>query len=247
MMGDKEVYKALLKVQSEITNPPNTAVNPFFKSKYAPLPEILKQVRPILNKYGLVLIQNTGSDISGLPFVQTILLDAEDGGTIESERLILQPEKKTVQGIGSAITYGRRYQLSALLGISSEDDNDGNGKTEPSSPPRKSEQPRKQPKPTGKSQPKVGKKQSKKKPQPSKTKNKTNTTSDEPETMDMSPVEVDKLRGIHSELDIWINTVEDTDVTIKEVLIQAQNMLGDNIIELKDFREVKKQLGINAK
>jgi len=240
MSDTKGVYKALLKVQSEITNPPNTAVNPFFKSKYAPLPEILKQVRPILNKYGLVLIQNTGSDLSGLPFVQTILLDAEGGGTIESERLILQPEKKTVQGIGSAITYGRRYQLSALLGISSEDDNDGNGKTEPSSPPRKSQQPRKQPKPTGKAQPK---KQPMKKPKPTPAKD------DEPETMDMTKgdhVNLTTLQGINTELDKWIHTVEDVGVTKKEVLKQCQDLLGKEL-EMTEFKQVKKALGMPVK
>lgn len=233
------VYKALLKVQSEITNPGNTAVNPFFKSKYAPLPDILNLVRPLLNKHGLILIQNTGSNDEGLPFVQTILLDAEGDGTVESEKLILRPEKKSVQGIGSAITYGRRYQLSALLGISSEDDNDGNGGEEPKQVQKKNPgQPKKQPKTTSKAQPKTGKKQPGKKPKPKPTPAKD----DKPETIDMTPVEIDKLRGIHGELDIWINTVEDTNVTRKEVLIQAQNMLEENLIELKDFREVKKAM-----
>lgn len=244
MSDTKGVYKALLKVQSEITNPPNTAVNPFFKSKYAPLPEILKQVRPILNKYGLVLIQNTGSDLSGLPFVQTILLDAEGGGTIESERLILQPEKKTVQGIGSAITYGRRYQLSALLGISSEDDNDGNGKTEPPSPPRKSQQPRKQPKPTGKAQPK---KQPMKKPKPTPTPAKD----DKPETMDMTNgdhVNLTELQGINTELDKWITMhLEDDPHTTREICEICETLLGNQDMKPEEFREVKKALGMPVK
>lgn len=237
------VYKALLKVQSEITNPGNTAVNPFFKSKYAPLPDILNLVRPLLNKHGLILIQNTGSNDEGLPFVQTILLDAEGDGTVESEKLILRPEKKSVQGIGSAITYGRRYQLSALLGISSEDDNDGNGGEEPKQVQKKNPgQPKKQPKTTSKAQPKTGKKQPGNKPKPKPTPAKGN----EPETMDMAPVNLKPLLGINTELDIWIHTVEDVGVTKKEVLKQCQDLLGKEL-EMTEFKQVKKALGMPVK
>lgn len=228
------VYKALLKVQKEITNPPNTAVNPFFKSKYAPLPDILKQVRPLLNKHGLILIQNTGSNEEGLPFVQTILVDEKGEGSIESDKLILRPEKKSVQGIGSAITYGRRYQLSALLGISSEDDNDGNEEEEAKQAQQKKPgQPMKKPKPTGKAQPK---KQPMKKPKPTPAKD------DEPETMDMTPVNLKPLLGINTELDTWIHTVEDVGVTKKEVLTFCQDLLGKEL-EMDEFKQVKKALG----
>lgn len=122
----KEITKALLKVQEEITNPPNTARNPFFKSKYAPLPDILNLVRPILTKNDLFLYQNTGSDGESAIYVQTIIMH-KSGELLQSDKLSLVPDKKTPQGIGSAITYGRRYQLSAMLGISSEDDDDGEG------------------------------------------------------------------------------------------------------------------------
>ena len=237
------VYKALLKVQSEITNPGNTAINPFFKSKYAPLPDILNLVRPLLNKHGLILIQNTGSNDEGLPFVQTILLDAEGDGTVESEKLILRPEKKSVQGIGSAITYGRRYQLSALLGISSEDDNDGNGGEKPKQVQKKNPgQPKKQPKTTSKAQPKTGKKQPRNKPKPKPTPAKGN----EPETMDMAPVNLKPLLGINTELDTWIHTVEDVGVTKKEVLQQCQDLLGKEL-EMTEFKQVKKALGMPVK
>ena len=243
MSDTKGVYKALLKVQSEITNPGNTAVNPFFKSKYAPLPDILNLVRPLLNKHGLILIQNTGSNDEGLPFVQTILLDAEGDGTVESEKLILRPEKKSVQGIGSAITYGRRYQLSALLGISSEDDNDGNGGEEPKQVQKKNPgQPKKQPKTTSKAQPKTGKKQPGNKPKPKPTPAKGN----EPETMDMAPVNLKPLLGINTELDKWIHTVEDVGVTKKEVLKQCQDLLGKEL-EMTEFKQVKKALGMPVK
>ncbi|MGB9979406.1 ERF family protein [Methanobacterium sp.] len=116
----KEIIKALVKVQKQLQNPSNTATNPFFRSKYAPLPDILKQVRPILSENGIVLLQDTGS-CDGNVFIRTELIHTS-GEKITSAKLILKPDKDTAQGIGSAITYGRRYQLTALLGISSEDD-----------------------------------------------------------------------------------------------------------------------------
>lgn len=252
-----EVYEALLQVQKEITNPSNTAINPFFKSKYAPLPETLNQVRPLLNKHGLILIQNTGSNDEGVPYVQTILLHAESKSTIESDKLLLKPEKKSVQGIGSAITYGRRYQLSAILGISSEDDNDGNmdkpltkAKPHPKQKPVKNRKPSPA-KPTSsapsdedinniidsemqKKKPKTAAK----KPKPSKKKE------NKAETIHMGPVNRGKLKGIHDELDIWLNTVENVDITQEEVLTQCTDFLGKDGFELETLKTVKENLGI---
>lgn len=124
-MEIKNIATALLEVQREIKNPSNTATNPFFKSKYAPLPDILNCVRPLLTENGILLIQNTGSNDAGDVYIQTKLIHTS-GEVIETDKLLLKPDKNTAQGIGSAITYGRRYQLTALLGISSEDDDDGN-------------------------------------------------------------------------------------------------------------------------
>ena len=124
-MEIKNIAAALLEVQREIKNPSNTAMNPFFKSKYAPLPDILNCIRPLLTENGILLIQNTGSNEAGEVYVQTKLIHTS-GEVIETDKLLLKPDKNTAQGIGSAITYGRRYQLTALLGISSEDDDDGN-------------------------------------------------------------------------------------------------------------------------
>ena len=133
-----KLSEALSAFQGEVTNPPNTADNPFFKSKYAPLNDILNLVRPLLKKHGLSIIQMPGGD--GENVTMTTVLLHKSGEFIESEPLTLPSSpvkgKYTAQGAGSAITYGRRYSLSAVLGISSEDDDDGNaekrnGKKEP--------------------------------------------------------------------------------------------------------------------
>lgn len=117
--------KALSQFQGEIKNPNNTADNPFFKSKYAPLNDILNIVRPILSKHGLSVTQAPSGDGEHITIVTTLIHSS--GEWIEFEPLTLKADKVTAQGAGSAITYGRRYALSAVLGISSEDDDDGNG------------------------------------------------------------------------------------------------------------------------
>lgn len=119
-----EIAAALAKFQGEVDNPVNTAVNPFFGSNYAPLDTILSTVRPVLSKHGLSVVQIPGSVENNIT-VTTILFH-ESGEYLESEPLVLRMDKMTAQGAGSAITYARRYALSAILGVASEDDDDGN-------------------------------------------------------------------------------------------------------------------------
>lgn len=136
-----ELAKHLAMFQAEVTNPANTADNPFFKSKYAPLNEILNLVRPILTRYGLSIIQAPSGDGENIS-ISTVLLH-ESGEWIEFPPLVLKADKVTPQGAGSAITYGRRYALSAVLGISSEDDDDGNHASQPQKESKK--EPKKEP------------------------------------------------------------------------------------------------------
>lgn len=120
----ENISKSIIALNAELSNPKNTADNPFFKSKYAPLNEILNEVRPLLSKHGLAIIQNTMS-IEDRIGIQTIIIHSS-GENIASDILLLKADKDTAQGQGSAITYGRRYQVSAMLSIASEDDDDGN-------------------------------------------------------------------------------------------------------------------------
>lgn len=119
-----QIAPALSALQGNIKNPQNTATNPFFKSKYAPLSDILNLARPLLFEHGLSLIQSPGGSENDVSV--TTLIVHKSGQWIESDPLILKPDKVTPQGAGSAITYARRYAVSAMLGISSEDDDDGN-------------------------------------------------------------------------------------------------------------------------
>lgn len=124
----KQLAIALNKFQSEVSNPKKTETNPFHGSKYAPLSSVIDQVKPVLDKHGLCFSQLVSGD--GSKSSVTTLLMHESGEWIESEPLTFPNQiskgDSAAQGGGSSITYARRYSLEAILGISSEDDNDGN-------------------------------------------------------------------------------------------------------------------------
>lgn len=120
----KNIAKAMAQFQAEVKNPVNTAENPFYHSKYAPLNAVLNLVRPLLTKHGLSVLQSPSSD--GEHISVTTLITHESGEWVESDPLTLKADKVSAQGAGSAVTYARRYAISAMLGISNEDDDDGN-------------------------------------------------------------------------------------------------------------------------
>ena len=113
---------ALSKAQSEMKGAEKKSINPFFNSGYADLHTVIESSFPHLTKYGLSVIQGNESN-PGEFFVTTMLLH-ESGQWIKS-KLKMPIEKVTAQSIGSTITYGRRYGLSAITGIAQYDD-DGN-------------------------------------------------------------------------------------------------------------------------
>ncbi len=129
----KELSTALSKFQGEVKNPHNEATNPQYKSKYAPLDVVINTIKPLLSKHGLSFIQSTSTEGESVGI--TTLLLHESGEWIESDTMFLPAyqlkgggvKEFNAQGIGSSTTYGRRYQLSAMLGLSSEDDDDANG------------------------------------------------------------------------------------------------------------------------
>lgn len=96
------------------------------KYMYAALKEIVEKVRPILKAAGLVVVQLPTTSDRGLPMLTT-RLQHKSGQWIEGDMDLLSPG--TSQSMGSAITYGRRYALCAMLGIVTEGDDDGDANT----------------------------------------------------------------------------------------------------------------------
>jgi len=119
----QEYSLALVAAIGELSNVPKTAANPYFKSKYAPLDAIIDATRPILLKHGLAISQ-TPLFMEGTAGVETTII--HKGGHSTTTTLLLPLKDQSPQGVGGAITYARRYALAAVLGIASEDDDDGN-------------------------------------------------------------------------------------------------------------------------
>jgi hypothetical protein len=118
---------ALTAFEAEVQNPHNTASNPFHKNKYAPLQDILRDVRPLLAKHGLAVTQPVHSECNAIG-VTTMLVHTS--GEYIADTVTMEPGsekgKSAAQLAGSVITYLRRYSLASVLGIASEDDDDGN-------------------------------------------------------------------------------------------------------------------------
>lgn len=120
-----QIAPALAAFQGEVDNAGKTAQNAHLKNKYADLAEIVNTISPVLAKHGLSYSQHTSSDpANGTVTVEGFLLH-KSGQWLKSS-LTLPCAKWDAQGIGSAITYGRRYQAAAMAFIGQEDD-DGEG------------------------------------------------------------------------------------------------------------------------
>jgi len=96
--------------------------NPFFKSKYASLPDILHAIDLPLIESGLVITQFP----SGNHSLTTLLIHAVSGEYFQSA-YEMKPTKDDPQGLGSCITYQRRYAIGAILNLNIDIDDDGNG------------------------------------------------------------------------------------------------------------------------
>ena len=119
-----KLSKALTAVQSNLKPASKDADNPFFKSKYADLNSVWDAARDLLGKNGLSVIQGNSVGLDNTVIVETILAH-ESGEWVQSE-LCLPLVKHDPQGVGSAVTYGRRYGLAAIVGIVADIDDDGN-------------------------------------------------------------------------------------------------------------------------
>jgi len=120
----KELYKALAEFQQEV--PVILKDTTGYGYKYADLPAILKVINPLLKKHGLGFYQSiNGTD------VHTVIFHVKTAEQIESSTAIPQDVKlkgsNEFQVLGSAITYIRRYALSAMLGLITDKDTDASG------------------------------------------------------------------------------------------------------------------------
>lgn len=128
------LYAALAKAQSEF--PPISRDKEVevtmksggkYKFKYAPLDAIFAAVRPVLQENGLAVAQPLTSTEDGRPALRTVLLHS--GGGILEGVLPIKTDGLDPQALGSLVTYVRRYALTSMLGIATEDDDDARSAT----------------------------------------------------------------------------------------------------------------------
>ena len=124
-----ELAKALVKFNTKVGKISKDAKNPFFKNNYATLDNIIDEVRPVLAEFGLSVLQLPSGDGENIQ-ISTLLMH-ESGEWLESESLIMKPVKNDPQGLGSAITYARRYALQSFLSLNTGEDDDGNNASRP--------------------------------------------------------------------------------------------------------------------
>jgi len=116
-----ELVKALTAFQGKMMAVKKDTLNPFYKKKYASLDTIWDAIRKPLSENGLSVTQTMGiqGEVSTL---ETTLYHTS--GEWISGSMLVKPVKDDPQSLGSAISYARRYSISALLGIVADEDND---------------------------------------------------------------------------------------------------------------------------
>ncbi len=117
-----KITEALALAHAKISTVPMTGMNPHFKSKFAKLSDIYSATNIPLSENGLAIVQGAEYQDNRVHIVTRLL--HKSGEWIESE-LSLKPAQDSPQGLGSTISYGRRYAVSAILNLAAEEEDDG--------------------------------------------------------------------------------------------------------------------------
>lgn len=123
-----QLATALSAAQAEIAPAVKDANNPAFGSKYADIAAVFEAIRKPLAKHGLSISQMPEHSDDALLHLTTRLMH-KSGQWIEGT-MSIPVGKINAHGYGSAITYARRYMLSAMLGVVADEDDDGNRASE---------------------------------------------------------------------------------------------------------------------
>ena len=136
-----KLWPALFEVQKEIGTMTKDAVNPFYNSKYIPLPELLKVVLPLLTARRVLLMQDVRTSEHG-PVVVTSFRHLDSGEVTEDAYPVVCADKANPQAFGTGVSYARRYGLKARLAIIELDDDGNLASQRPAQAPRIAQVPR---------------------------------------------------------------------------------------------------------
>ncbi len=118
-----EISKAMANAQGEMEPALKSSKNPFFKSNYADLAAIMESIKIPLKKNDLSIWQDVITNDKGISVCT--MVSHSSGQWIEFGPLEIALAKRDAQSVGSAITYAKRYALSAAVGVVSDNDDDG--------------------------------------------------------------------------------------------------------------------------
>ena len=119
----KQIAEALVSAQKEIKFAVKDSTNPHFKSKYANINSVIDAVKAPLNNNNIAILQSLSPSDDGKLHLTTRLIHSS-GEWIE-DTAVCPLQKQDCQGLGSAVSYIRRYSLSAFLSLYSDTDDDG--------------------------------------------------------------------------------------------------------------------------
>lgn len=129
-----QIAQALVAAYPGLEDVAKTVENKFGGYNYAPLDAVTALIRPVLSQNGIIPLQEVTSLADGRIGLSTRLLHSS-GQWIASDPLPMTVESRkgmtAAQAVGSTITYARRYGLTAMLGIASEDDDDASDAGKP--------------------------------------------------------------------------------------------------------------------
>lgn len=121
----KSLTEALLKTQKEMPDLQKNAINPHFGNRYISLDSLMEQVLPVLQANDLLLTQ-APTEVDGGAALLTRFTHVPTGESVEATMPLIL-DRQNAQGLGSALTYARRYALMAWLGLVADEDDDANG------------------------------------------------------------------------------------------------------------------------
>ena len=124
--GFQELVIALIKAQGQINHATKDGVNPYFKSGYATLEQVITAVKKPLNDNGIYFQQESHDNEIGAS-VETSFYG--HGGIMSTGKITIPADRKDAQSFGSALTYAKRYSLSMACGIGHQEDDDANRAT----------------------------------------------------------------------------------------------------------------------